>query len=93
MSFFTTDLAYSTDSAGMNPAHSLPSKLQAIAEAGFTQVEIGFPDLEAYASQLFPGYQKLDDRGIGDLNSLLKTARKVADLFRELGLKVLVVHP
>ncbi|KAH9933016.1 uncharacterized protein B0H18DRAFT_674428 [Fomitopsis serialis] len=28
-------LAYSTDSAGMNPAHTLPMKLRAIAEAGF----------------------------------------------------------
>lgn len=77
----------------MNPAHTLPSKLHAIAQAGFPQVEIGFPDLEAYASQLFPGYKQLDDAGNGDLYNLLKTARQVSDLCRELGLKVLVVHP
>ena len=77
----------------MNSMHTLPSKLQAIAQAGFPQVEIGFPDLEAYASQLFHGYKKLDDTGNGDLYSLLKTASQVSDLCRELGLKILVVHP
>lgn len=77
----------------MNPAHTLPMKLRAIAQAGFPQVEIGFPDLEAYASQAFPGYKKLDNSGKGDLYNLLKTAKEVRELCRELGLKVLVVHP
>ncbi|KAH9836277.1 xylose isomerase-like protein [Rhodofomes roseus] len=83
----------SMNEAGMNSAHTLPMKLRAIAEAGFPQVEIGFPDLEAYASQAFPGYKELDNSGKGDLYNLLKTAKEIRELCRELGLKVLVVHP
>ncbi|KZT70017.1 xylose isomerase-like protein [Daedalea quercina L-15889] len=93
MPTFATALAYSTDSAGMNPTHTLPMKLRAIAEAGFPQVEIGFPDLEENASQAFPGYKKLDESGKGDLYNLLKAAKEVREMCHELGLKILVVHP
>ncbi|KAI0628617.1 xylose isomerase-like protein [Trametes polyzona] len=93
MSDITTALAYSTDSAGMHPSHTLPIKLRAIAEAGFTQAELGFPDLEAYAEQEFPGYRKLDDRGHGDLDKLVQAAEKIKRLCDDLGLSVLAVHP
>ncbi|OCH93966.1 hypothetical protein OBBRIDRAFT_823729, partial [Obba rivulosa] len=86
-------IAYSTDSAGMHPSHTLPLKLQAIAEAGISQVELGFPDLEAYAAQEFPGYKKLDDRGQGDIDKLLETAGKIRALCGKLELSVLLMHP
>ncbi|PCH35139.1 xylose isomerase-like protein [Wolfiporia cocos MD-104 SS10] len=94
MSSISTSLAYSSDSAGMHPSHTLPLKLRAIAEAGFPQVEVGFPDLEEYAKQEFPvEYKKLDNSGNGDLEKLLEAAGKIKSLCNELGLKVLVVHP
>ncbi|KAH9939481.1 xylose isomerase-like protein [Amylocystis lapponica] len=67
----TSALAYSTDSAGMHPSHTLPLKLRAIAAAGFVHIELGFPDLEAYAEQQTPGYAKLDNRGRGDLDTFV----------------------
>ncbi|KAH9848733.1 xylose isomerase-like protein [Lenzites betulinus] len=93
MSEITTAVAYSTDSAGMHPSHTLPIKLRAIADAGFTQAELAFPDLEAFAGQEFPGYQKLDERGCGDLDKLVQVAGKVRQLCEELGLLILAVHP
>ncbi|KAI0353900.1 xylose isomerase-like protein [Trametes cingulata] len=93
MSDITTALAYSTDSAGMHPSHTLAIKLRAIADAGFTQAELAFHDLEAYAEQEFPGYQKLDEHGSGDLDKLLQAADKVKKLCEELGLSILAVHP
>ena len=94
MAEFATAIAYSTDSAGMHPSYTLPVKLRAIYDAGFTQVEIGFPDLEAYAGQESNGdYKNLDDAGKGDIDKLCDTARKVRTLCHELGLEALVVHP
>ncbi|KAI0765854.1 xylose isomerase-like protein [Trametes elegans] len=93
MSDITTSLAYSSDSAGMHPSHTLPIKIRAIAEAKFQQVEIAFPDLEAFAAQEFPGYRKLDNNGNGDLDKLVQAAEKVKKLCEELGLTVLAVHP
>ena len=86
-------IAYSTDSAGMHPSHTLPTKLRAIAEAGFTQVELAFPDLETYAEQEHPGYGKLDECGKGSVDVLLETAGKVRLMCEELGMVILVIHP
>ena len=93
MSDITTALAYSTDSAGMHPSHTLPIKLRAIAQAGFSQAELAFPDLEAYAEQECPGYRKLDEHGHGDLDKLLQVADKVRKLCDELRISILAVHP
>ena len=88
-----TSLAYSTDSAGMNPSHTLPNKLRAIANAGFSQTELGFPDLEAYAAQEFSGYKQLDRSGKGDIDKLVEAAEKIKKLCDELRITVLAVHP
>ncbi|KAI0918501.1 hypothetical protein AcW1_009622 [Taiwanofungus camphoratus] len=93
MSNVASAIAYSTDSAGMHPSHTLPIKLRAIAEVGFLQVELGFPDLEVYAAQAFPDYQKLDNSGRGELEKLLRAAGEIKALCDELGLTVFVVHP
>ncbi|TBU25420.1 xylose isomerase-like protein [Dichomitus squalens] len=86
-------VAYSTDSAGMNPSHTLPNKLRAIAEAGFNQAELGFPDLEAYAEQEYPGYKQLDRSGKGDIDKLVQLAENVKKLCDDLHLTILAVHP
>lgn len=93
MAQLTSSLAYSTDSAGMHPSHTLPIKLRAIAEAGFAQAELAFPDLEAYAEQEFAGYSKLDGQGRGDLDRLVQAAEKIRELCQELGISILAVHP
>lgn len=70
-------------------------KLQAIADAGFKSVEMGFPDLQQYAKQkLGDLYQPLsDDDGSGDLESLREIARDVRVLLDSLGLEVLCLQP
>jgi hypothetical protein len=85
--------AYATASAGMHPAHTLPKKLRAIADAGFTAVEIAFPDLEAYAASLKPDYENLNSRGEGDLKGLLDATKKIKILVDNLGLDVLTLMP
>ena len=50
-------LAWATSSLVPFPAatqvpHDLPSKLRAIGQAGFQGIELTFPDLLAFASQL-----------------------------------------
>lgn len=87
------DVAYATASAGMHAKHTLPLKLEAIAEAGFKWTEIAFPDLEQYASSKFSAYAKLDNTGLGDTVKLMEAATEIHDLCRRLGLQVLTVMP
>ncbi|GAB7353293.1 hypothetical protein MBLNU459_g3794t1 [Dothideomycetes sp. NU459] len=42
--------SYATVSIGCKDEHTLPKKLQAISEAGFTAIELGMPDLLTFAS-------------------------------------------
>ncbi|TFK47191.1 xylose isomerase-like protein [Heliocybe sulcata] len=86
-------LAFCTDSAGMHPSHSLPQKLRAIRDAGFHSVEMGFPDLEAYAGSQVAGYTKINNAGQGDVETLVGVAEKVREMCDGMGLRVLAVHP
>ena len=45
MSDFKTELAYSTDSVGMHPSHTLSVKLRAIHDVGFRYIGLAFPSL------------------------------------------------
>ncbi|KAI5116276.1 hypothetical protein M0805_009233 [Coniferiporia weirii] len=85
--------SYATASAGMHPSHTLPRKLEAIAEAGFKWTEIAFPDLEQHASSKFGDYTKISDTGVGDVDKLLMVANEIHELCRTLGLRVLTVMP
>lgn len=75
-------LGYCTLSAGSRPEHTLPLKLQAIAAAGFQCIELGFPDLVAYAQQ------ELGDSfgGEEDWDTLEETAKTIHHKCEELGL-------
>ncbi|KIJ64360.1 hypothetical protein HYDPIDRAFT_90751 [Hydnomerulius pinastri MD-312] len=84
---------YATPSAGMHPCHTLPLKLRAIRDAGFTLVEIAMFDIEGFAAQEHPGYKKMDEGGQGDIETLITVARKVNEICSELGLTILAVHP
>jgi len=82
-------LGYCTPSAGAHDDHTLPLKLQAIAAAGFTQVEMGFPDLVSYAkSQLGDAFG-----GEKDFDSLEQVAKSVRQKCEELGLYVCTIMP
>lgn len=61
--------------------------------AGFSQAELAFPDLEAYAEQEYPTYRKLDEHGRGDFDKLLQVADTVRKLCDELRISILAVHP
>lgn len=85
--------AYATASAGMHPSHTLPAKLDAIAQAGFKWTEVALPDLEQYATSKFNQYKKLDETGSGDVDKLLDAAKDMHELCQQLGLSVLTVMP
>lgn len=44
-------LSIATVSIGCDASHTLPKKLSAIASAGFTGIELGFPDLVSFAGE------------------------------------------
>lgn len=75
-------LGYCTLSAGSKPEDTLPVKLQAIAAAGFTGIELGFPDLVGYAkSELGSSF-----KGEADWDALEQVAKTVRTKCEELGL-------
>jgi len=88
-------LCYATPSAGMHESHTLPLKLKAISAAGFESIELGMPDLQAYASQQLGSsfHQLSDDDGSGDLASLLDVAKDIKKLCDSLNLSVLCLQP
>lgn len=75
-------LCYATPSLGMHESHTLPRKLEAIAQAGFTAIELGMPDLTAYGQCQEHEFDRL-----------YAAAVKVGELCRSLRLKVLVLQP
>lgn len=79
----------------MHESHTLPLKLQAISEAGFESIELGMPDLQAYAQQQLGKHFKppSDDDGTGDVDDLLQIAKEVGQLCQKLNLKVLCLQP
>ncbi|OBZ67726.1 hypothetical protein A0H81_12118 [Grifola frondosa] len=76
---------YCTSSARMNAPH-------VIAEAGFPQTELAFPDLKAYAAHKFLGYTKLAENGRGDLETQTKEASKTGVSSAGAGVPDLRVH-
>lgn len=70
-------------------------KLEAISQAGFDSIELGMPDLQAYAQQqLGPSFTPLSDEdGSRDLSSLIKIAEEVKALCMQLKLEILCLQP
>ena len=86
-------LACATSSLNPFPAeqaapHDLPSKIYAIGRAGFKGIELAFPDLLAYASQV-KGF-KVHDKA---WDHLCAAAEKVRHQCDELGLEILMLQP
>ena len=78
---------YATVSVG-TPTHPLDQKFEAIAGAGFQGIELGFPDLLAFASK-FHG----KDVGNEDFVDLCIAAKEVKALCEHRGLKIVMLQP
>lgn len=69
--------------------------MQAISEAGFESIELGMPDLQAYAQQkIGSSFSPLsEDDGSGDVESLRRIAAEIRKLCDDLSLKILCLQP
>ncbi|GAA6010796.1 hypothetical protein JCM11491_002950 [Sporobolomyces phaffii] len=67
---------------------SLPARLHALSSAGFTQIELSFPDLQSFASKLF-------GRNVGedDYDALCEAGERVRRICEDEGLEVFILQP
>lgn len=97
MSLSDIPTCYATPSAGMHKNHTLPMKLKAIANAHFPFAEVSFPELEAYAKEVFEKrgqrFEGIDELGKGNIDKLVETGKMVKALCDELNIQILAVHP
>ncbi|KAL9622204.1 MAG: hypothetical protein Q9160_003387 [Pyrenula sp. 1 TL-2023] len=70
------------------PLHDLPSKLNAIANAGFKGIELAFPDLLSFACQFLS--RDVDDKAWDDL---CVAAKEVKTLCQDFGLEIMMLQP
>ena len=84
----TIPLAYATLSLGMHKNHTLERKLHAASKAAFRGVEMGFDDLCSYSKQHTPGF-----KGEQDVPTLVKSAREIRSLCKELNLEIICLQP
>ncbi|KAJ5141187.1 hypothetical protein N7476_009068 [Penicillium atrosanguineum] len=68
-------LSYATCSIGSNQADTLPKKLEAISNAGFIAIELAFPDIIDYGSQLL-GHQ-IETNNYAELVTVATDIRKL----------------
>ena len=78
---------YATVSVG-TPEHDLKDKLKAIAYAGFKGIELGFPDLLAFASKRVGR-----DVGPQEFDILCKHGLDIKRICKELCLKIVMLQP
>ncbi|RHZ47694.1 sugar phosphate isomerase/epimerase family protein [Aspergillus thermomutatus] len=81
-------LAYASCSIGSSNADTLPRKLEAISKAGFTAIELSFPDIIDYGSRLL-GHQVATEN-FAELISVAGEIRKLCDAN---SLKVMMLQP
>ena len=79
--------SYATCSIG-SPSSPLPEKLSALSNAGFTAVELAFPDILSYAASL-NGHDVAPD----NYPELVKVAKKIRQLCDTHNLKVMMLQP
>ncbi|EMC91368.1 hypothetical protein BAUCODRAFT_325612 [Baudoinia panamericana UAMH 10762] len=97
LSYATVSIGYKDD-PNLKDAHTLPKKLDAIAAAGFTGIELGFPDLLSFANQhLRPAEQDssagTDEIDEYDYPNLCAAARVVKTMCDAKGLTVVMLQP
>jgi sugar phosphate isomerase/epimerase len=81
-------LAYASCSIGCSPSDNLPRRLEALSKAGFTGIELSFPDILDYAAHL-SGQQISSD----NFSELVKTAKEIRKLCKANSLTVMMLQP
>ncbi|KAJ5773141.1 hypothetical protein N7457_008037 [Penicillium paradoxum] len=81
-------LSYASCSIGCGPSDTLPLRLQAISEAGFSAIELSFPDITDYGEQITG--QKIAPDNYGEI---LNVASQIRKLCEENGLKIMMLQP
>lgn len=80
--------SYATCSIGYNDEHTLPKKLEAISSAGFSAIELSFPDILSFASL----HLRHEVRA-ADYDDLFTAAKVIRAMCDAKGLKVLMLQP
>ncbi|GMG28360.1 unnamed protein product [Aspergillus oryzae var. brunneus] len=81
-------LSYATCSIGTSKSHTLPRKLEVLHQAGFTGIELAFPDIVSYAPDLL-GHKVAEDN-YAELVTVAKDIRKQCEAKN---LKVMMLQP
>ncbi|KAI9756481.1 MAG: hypothetical protein M4579_003820 [Chaenotheca gracillima] len=84
----TIPICYASCSIGYKPSHTLVKKLDAIAAAGFSAIELSFPDLHSFAEE-FMGR----DVDPSDYNALCAAGGQVKKLCAERNLDIPLLQP
>jgi len=80
--------SFATVSIGYSDKHTLPLKLHALSTAGFKGIELGFPDLVAFASQRLN--KSVAEK---DFDDLVKAAEEVKRICQKEGLQIMLLQP
>ncbi|KAJ5467187.1 hypothetical protein N7475_004939 [Penicillium sp. IBT 31633x] len=81
-------LAYASCSIGCSSSDTLPRRLQAISEAGFTAIELSFPDILDFGEQI-TGQTIAPD----NYPEILPVASDIRKLCEEYGLSIMMLQP
>ena len=85
----TLPLAYASVSIGNKPQHTLPKKLSALSQAGFHAIELGMPDLVAFANLHFKTTSITDH----SWTDLLAAAKVLKTLLSAQKIEVFMMQP
>lgn len=83
-------LSYASVSLGQVGTDTLPDKLHAISQAGFTAIELGFPDLVAFANQHLKPRNEITAT---DYDALCTAALEVKAICAKLQLQIMMLQP
>ncbi|KAJ5164358.1 uncharacterized protein N7500_006188 [Penicillium coprophilum] len=81
-------LSYASCSIGCGPTDTLPLRLQAISEAGFSAIELSFPDILDYGAQI-TGSEIAPD----NYAAIMPVAMEIRKLCEEHKLKIMMLQP
>lgn len=80
-------LSYASCSIG-KPSDSLQQRLEAITNAGFTAIELSFPDIKQYAENLLN-----KQVGPNDFQELSRAAQEIGKGCKQLNLEIMMLQP
>lgn len=81
-------LSYASCSIGCGASDTLPRRLEAVSRAGFTAIELSFPDILDYGEHLLGHTIRPND-----YNGLTSVAREIRTLCKANGLSVMMLQP